>query len=89
MAPRDYDSSPVSDGLGLRDVCLGLAGDLAALRTGKISPQDALARAALAKQLFNGCRLYLQAMKTLEGAARPIGDDASVPAMVEEARHGA
>ena len=26
----------------------------------------------LAKQLFNGCRIYLQAAKTLERAAKPI-----------------
>lgn len=65
MAPRDYTSSPVADGLGLHEVCLGLSQDLADLRGGKISPQEALARAALARQLFNGCRLYLQAIKTM------------------------
>ncbi|OWJ81091.1 hypothetical protein CDV52_19620 [Haematobacter missouriensis] len=73
MAPRDYTSSPVADGLGLHEVCLGLSQDLADLRGGKISPQEALARAALARQLFNGCRLYLQAIKTMEGRATPVG----------------
>ena len=34
--------------------------------------QDAHARAALAKQLFNGCRIYLQAVKTIEAAAKPV-----------------
>ena len=74
MAARDYDSTPVSDSLGLRDVILGLASDLQDLRSGTISPNDALARAAIAKQMFNGVRLYLQAMRSLEGAARPVGD---------------
>ncbi|WP_323009500.1 hypothetical protein [Paracoccus sp. (in: a-proteobacteria)] len=79
MAERDYVSSPVSDNLGLRDVILGLAGDLRHLREGKISPSDALARAALAKQMFNGVRLYMQAIKTLEAAAR----DVSKPKAIE------
>lgn len=69
---RDYEAAPVSVQLGLEGVILGLSGDLKALRDGAISPNDALARAAVAKQLFNGVRLYLQAMKTLE--ARATGD---------------
>ncbi len=72
MAERDYVSTPVSDSLGLRDVILGLNDDLNDLRRGKISPADGLARAAVAKQLFNGVRLYLQAVKTLEGQARDV-----------------
>lgn len=66
---RDYETSPVSDELGLRDVVLGLVGDLKLLRASKISTHDALARAAMAKQIFNGVRLYLQASKFLEAAA--------------------
>jgi hypothetical protein len=77
--PRDYESTPVSDSLGLRDVILGLSSDLQDLRDGKISPNDALARAALAKQMFNGVRLYLHAIRTLEGAARPVGDAPALP----------
>lgn len=65
---RDYEASPVSDELGLRDVVLGLVGDLQALRSSKISTHDALARAAIAKQIFNGVRLYLQASKFLEAS---------------------
>lgn len=75
MAPRDYDSSPVADTLGLREVILGLAADLTDLRAGRISPSDGLARAAVAKQMFNGVRLYLQAMKTLESAARDVSEE--------------
>jgi len=72
---RDYDSQPVSVQLGLEGVITGLASDLGELRTGAISPNDALARAAVAKQLFNGVRLYLQAMKTLESRAVRIEQD--------------
>lgn len=72
MAERDYVSTPVSDSLGLRDIILGLAADLQQLRDGKISPNEALARAALAKQMFNGVRLYMQAVKTIEAAARDV-----------------
>ncbi|MGH2342610.1 hypothetical protein ACRC7T_14135 [Segnochrobactraceae bacterium EtOH-i3] len=71
MAARDYESAPVSESLALRDVIAGLAGDLRDLRTGTISPADGLARAAIAKQIFNGVRLYLQAAKTLEQKAKP------------------
>lgn len=63
--PRDYESAPMSESLGLRDVILGLVGDIEALRQGAISPQDALARAAVAKQVFNGVRLYVQASRFL------------------------
>ena len=73
MAERDYTASPVADSLGLRDVILGLSADLQALRAGTISTQDALARAALAKQMFNGVRLYLQALRSLEDRSKPVG----------------
>jgi hypothetical protein len=72
MAARDYDSSPVADNLGLREVILGLASDLEGLRKGEVSPAEGLARAAVAKQMFNGVRLYLQAAKTLEANAREV-----------------
>lgn len=67
MAERDYASTPVSDVLGLRAIIDGLASDLQETRAGKISPADALARAALAKQIFNGVRLYMHAVRTVEG----------------------
>ena len=78
MAERDYESSPVADSLGLRDVILGLASDLEGLRNGTVSPADGHARAALAKQMFNGVRLYLQAMKTLEQSATPVGEQSTI-----------
>ena len=66
MAERDYKSSPVSDALGLGAVIDGLVHDLQDMRDRKISPQEGLARAAVAKQLFNGVRLYLQAVAMIE-----------------------
>jgi hypothetical protein len=68
---RDYESSPEADGLGLKGVILGLAADIEDLRAGKISPHDALARAAVAKQLFNGVRLYVQASRFIGESAKP------------------
>lgn len=72
MAARDYESAPVSEQLGLPDIIRGLAGDLDALRSGKISVQDAIARSMLAKQIFNGVRLYLNGAKMLAGKAKQI-----------------
>ena len=71
MAERDYVSTPVADDLNLKDTIVGLSEDLKALREGKISPADAQARAAIAKQIWNGARIYLQAIKTIQSHARP------------------
>lgn len=70
MAERDYASTPVSDALGLRAVIDGLASDLQDTRAGTISPAEALARAALAKQFFNGVRIYIAVINTLEKPPR-------------------
>lgn len=72
MPPRDYESTPVSDRLDLDSVIRGLANDLDDMRANRITPHEGLARAAVAKQLFNGVRLYLQAMSVLEKSARPV-----------------
>jgi hypothetical protein len=81
MPERDYASTPVSDALGIRGVIDGLATDLQDLRAGKISPVDAMARAHLAKQFFNGARLVLLAMKELDKPqdrpALPVTKDAT------------
>lgn len=66
MTERDHKSTPVADALGIRGVIDGLATDLQDLRAGKISAVDAMARAHLAKQFFNGARLVLLAMKELQ-----------------------
>lgn len=78
MVARDYETSPVSDSLDIAGIIRGLAGDLSSMREGKISAHEGLARAAVAKQIFNGVRLYLQASSTLEARAKParaIGEE--------------
>lgn len=71
MATRDYTSAPVSEQLGLPDIIGGLVLDLNELRAGKISVNDAMARSMLAKQIFNGVRIYLNGTKLLSEAAKP------------------
>lgn len=71
MPERDYVSTPVADSLGLRAVIDGLASDLQDLRSGTITPADGMARAAIAKQMFNGVRLYLNAINTMARQAPP------------------
>lgn len=73
---RDYESAPVADRLGLPQVIAGLVSDLGELRSGKISVNDANARAMLAKQIFNGVRIYLNGTKLLSDNARAIGKSA-------------
>jgi len=77
MAERDYDSAPVSERLNLEKIINDLAGDLSKLRAGTISIGDAQARAAIAKQIFNGVRIYLNGMALLSQSAKPasLGKD--------------
>lgn len=72
MTARDYETAPVSQELGLVEVISGLVGDLEALRAGKITTQDAIARSMLAKQIFNGVRIYMNGTKMLADHAKPI-----------------
>ncbi len=73
MAKRDYESAPVAESLGLVGIIQGLASDLDALRAGTISVQDAIARSMLAKQIFNGVRIYLNGTKLLSEQAKAVG----------------
>jgi len=73
MALRDYTSAPVSDQLGIPQIIAGLVSDLDALRAGQISVNDAMARSMLAKQIFNGVRIYLNGTKLLADNAKAIG----------------
>ena len=66
MSERDYASTPVADALGLKTLIRDLAADLSDLRAGTITVNDALARAALAKQIWNGVRLYMAVGKSVE-----------------------
>ncbi len=77
MAARDYEVSPVCDRLDLDNVIRGLCADLEKLRAGKISVNDAIARSLLAKQIFNGVRIYLSASKLLAASAAPAIPDES------------
>lgn len=72
MAARDYTSAPVSEQLGIPSIITGLVSDLDDLRAGKISVNDAMARSMLAKQIFNGVRIYLNGTKLLSDNARAI-----------------
>lgn len=74
MAARDYESAPATETLLLVDIIKGLANDLDALRAGKITVPDAMARSMLAKQIFNGVRIYMNGTKLLSGQARTISD---------------
>lgn len=71
MAARDYTSAPVADQIGLPQIIAGLVADLDALRAGQISVNDAMARSMLAKQIFNGVRIYLNGAKLLSEVAKP------------------
>lgn len=83
MAARDYESAPASESLGLDQVIKGLVGDLEALRAGKITTNDAIARSLLAKQIFNGVRLYLNGAKLLSEGARRVEPAAQIAAQAE------
>lgn len=72
MPARDYELTPVADRLDLDKVIKGLSTDLELLRAGKISVNDAVARSLLAKQIFNGVRIYLSATKLLASNATQI-----------------
>ena len=66
--------------MSIETVITGLIGDLQALREGKMSTRQAEAHAMLAKQIFNGLRLAVIAQRTIESAARQIGNASPPPA---------
>lgn len=86
MAARDYDIAPVADRLDLDKVIKGLTTDLELLRAGKISVSDAIARSLLAKQIFNGVRIYLSASKLLASNANAIAPVESLSPQTDEER---
>ncbi len=73
MAARDYTSAPAAEQLGIQRIIAGLVSDLDELRGGKISVNDAMARSMLAKQIFNGVRIYLNGTKLLSENAKQVG----------------
>lgn len=72
MPPRDYESAPVTKDLGLDTVIRSLVDDLNELRAGKITVNDAIARSMLAKQIFNGVRIYMNGTKMLADSAKDV-----------------
>lgn len=72
MPPRDYTTAPVSEQLDIPSIINGLVADLEALRNGQISVNDAMARSMLAKQIFNGVRIYLNGAKLLSDSAKVL-----------------
>lgn len=76
---RDYDSMPVADQLAIPTIIAGLAADLEELRAGKISVNDAIARSMLAKQIFNGVRIYLNGAKLLADNAKRVPEPETPP----------
>lgn len=79
MPPRDYDSAPVTKELGLDTVIRGLVNDLEELRAGKIGVNDAIARSMLAKQIFNGVRIYMNGTKMLSDSAKSLSVSRQLP----------
>lgn len=82
MTDMRGDTSPLNARFALESIIDGLACDLAELRQKKISVNDALARAALAKQIMNGVRLFVVARKSWEQDMQPL------PPPPKEERHG-
>lgn len=72
MPARDYESAPVTKELGLDTVIRSLVDDLNELRAGKITVNDAIARSMLAKQIFNGVRIYMNGTKMLADSAKDV-----------------
>ncbi len=66
------DNADIGNDFDVPAIIRGLHADLADLRSGKITAKDAQVRADLAKQIFNGLRLVVQAQKFLSGNAREV-----------------
>ena len=81
MVDTRSESSPLDERFSLEAIISGLAADLVAVREGRMSVDAARANAELAKQLFNGVRLVVNAQKYLEQRAvripQPNPDEAS------------
>ena len=66
------EASPLAERFSLEEIITGLAADLVSVREGTMSVDAARANAEIAKQLFNGVRLVVNAQKYLEHRAVPI-----------------
>lgn len=70
------EASPLTERFSLDDIINSLAADMVAVREGRMSVDAARAQAELAKQLFNGIRLVVNAQRMLEGRAVPAIEQA-------------
>lgn len=70
-------TEPLSQRFDLDAVIAGLAADLESVRAGRMSVDAARAQADLAKQIFNGVRLVVNAQKYLEGRLLPTNGEAA------------
>lgn len=72
------ETADIGTEFDIPSVIRGLHQDLLDLRSGRITAKDAQVRAELAKQMFNGLRLVVQAQKFLSGKAKELpGIDAT------------
>lgn len=72
MADTRSTASPLDERFSLENIIAGLASDLEAVRAGSMTIEAARAQAEIAKQLFNGIRLVVNAQKYLEQRAIPV-----------------
>jgi hypothetical protein len=70
MVTARQAASPLGERFNIETVIQGIADDIAALRAGKITVDDARVRGELAKQFMNGVRLVIHAQKFLEERAK-------------------
>lgn len=75
MADMESGTEPLNQRFDLDSVIAGLASDLEAVRAGRMSIEAARAQADLAKQIFNGVRLVVNAQRMLEGRAKLSSPD--------------
>ncbi|MGV1823300.1 hypothetical protein [Agrobacterium vitis] len=66
------DNSDIGSAFDVPGIITGLRQDLAELRSGTITAHEAKVRAEIAKQIFSGLRLMVQAQKYMAGNAKPI-----------------
>lgn len=67
----EIEKGPATERFDLITFTDELIGDLKALRAGKISPHDAHARAALARQVLRSVHYVITAQKFIEHSAIP------------------
>jgi hypothetical protein len=75
---NNIDSAPLTERFDLLAFTDHLIMDLAALRAGKISVRDAMARAEIAKQILRSVGYVITAQKYLLDSAKPANPPMSI-----------